>query len=383
MARPSNVLPTLPVAVASLGVIAFSASELQAALLAAATRGPGGYLSPFKIGALALVFFIWVRLTDWMNRDAIRIGEYTGHPPQVWNPINLAAQLVGFLAAITIPIFWAGYPLYLLCSFLPWMIYMIVRRGAMKQDSSIKQRLNPEQGMELDELEQDQGALIDFTAAGDTGPERQANLIRDYSQTQATPRILVDGTWHPIAPMDREMGDEVLYSLKYVAGLNPAERRARQTGQFALKSPDYGKRKIEVMSQGIPNGERVQVKIASSGGSKLPLKKLGMLPSMEGPFSESLNQPHQALRALGTTGSHRASVVDATELNSCPGRRIRRRDGSLSQRRQKSRDVGLVAGGGQVIGRGFAAAHAKSSRPKAVRRKHQTRHQPTTGTSTV
>ena len=319
MARPSNVLPTLPAMVAGLGAITLSSGELQAAVLGAAARGPGGYLSLMKIGGIALVFFIWVRLADWMNRDTIRIGDLTGHVSQVWNPINLAAQLVGFLAAITIPIFLAGYPLYVLCSFLPWLIYMIVRRSAMKKDSaSIQQRLSPEHGLVQEQLEQDRGAVIDFTAAGETEPDRQANLIRarqspsfatfkdlladvllkradvlliDYSKTQATPRILVDGTWHPIPPMDRETGDQVLYSLKYVAGLDPAERAARQSGRFALKSPDFGKRNVEVMSQGIPNGERVQIKLVSSGSSKLPLKKLGMLPSMEGPFSEALNKP--------------------------------------------------------------------------------------------
>ena len=140
--------------------------------------------------------------------------------------------------AISIPIFWAGYPIYVVCAFLPCMIYWFIRRSKMKQDSSIQQRLDPNQGLALEELTQDQGAALDFTPAGATDTDRQANLIRarqsagftvmkdmiveillkradtvliDYSQTQATPRILVDGTWHPIPPMDRQTGDAVLF----------------------------------------------------------------------------------------------------------------------------------------------------------------------------
>lgn len=206
----------------------------------------------------------------------------------------------------------------MLCAFLPWIIYFFIRRAAVKKNAEVKQRLNPDEGVEMGALQQDEGVDMDFTPAGENEADRQANLIRarqspgyvvlkdllsevmlkradtvlmDYSQTQATPRILVDGTWHPIPPMDRQTGDAVLYSLKYLAGLNPAERRQRQSGSIGTKSPEFGKRKITVTSQGIPNGERVQLQIAGSASSKLPLKNLGMLPSMEKVFSEALNKP--------------------------------------------------------------------------------------------
>ena len=320
MARPSHVLPKLFAFVFSFSALLhLSAAHANAGMeLLAQQRGPGGYLSLLKIGLVALVFFIWVKLADWINRDTIRIGDLTGQRAEIWNPINLLVHLIGFFCAISIPIFWAGYPVYVLCAFLPWMIYVILRRLGMKKDSAIQQRLNPEEGLQLEELEQDFGADIDFTPAGETEADRQANLIRarqspsfvvlkdmlaeillkradtvliDYSQTQATPRILVDGTWHPIPPMDRQTGDAVLYSLKYLAGLNPADRRNKQSGRLAIKSPEYGKRKLDVITQGIPNGERVQIKLVGGETAQLPLKQLGMLPSMENPFSEALNKP--------------------------------------------------------------------------------------------
>ena len=333
MDRLSSALPTL-----------FAYSELPAQVLIGAVRGPGGYLSPLKIGLIAFVFLIWVKLSDWINRDTIRIGDLTGHRPKVWNPINLGSFLVGFLAVISIPIFWAGFPVYVLAAFVPFTVYLLMRRGAAKNDKSIAERLNPD-AHDNELLEQDLGAAIEFTPAGKDNADQQANLIRarqspgfpvakdllsdvilkraevlmiDYSAAQATPRILVDGMWHPIAPMDRETGDGVLFSLKHLAGLNPAERRALQSGKFALKSPDHGKRKIEFASQGIPNGERVQIKIIGANADPLPLKKLGLLPSMEAPFSAALNAPGISIVSAppkeGLTSTWQGMLLSADRL---------------------------------------------------------------------
>ena len=346
MARPSYVLPKLFAFVFSFSAaVLFSASQTEAAVELLAVRSPGGFLSPVRLGLVAFVFLFWVRLSDWINRDSIQIGDLTGQRPEVWNPINLVLQLLGFFAAISIPIFWVGFPIYVVCAFLPWMIYFLLRRSGMKKDSSIQQRLSPDEGLAMGTLEQDQGAELDFSPAGETDADRQSNLIRarqspgfvvlkdmvmeillkradtvliDYSQTQATPRILVDGTWHAIPPMDRQTGDAVLYSLKYIAGLNPAERRNRQSGRFGLKSPDFGKRKVDIVSQGIPNGERVQLKIIGDAGSKLPLKKLGMLPSMEKPFVASLSKPGicivSAPKGEGLTTTWQGLLLSADRL---------------------------------------------------------------------
>ncbi len=280
-------------------------------------RGPGGYLSPLKLGLVAIVFFVWVKLADWMNRDAVQIGELTGQIPQLWNPINVGLHLAGFFAAISIPIFWVGWPIYVTVSLLPFIIYRFIRRSRMKKDTAIKQRLTGEEDLEMGVLAQDTGVEFDFTAAGSDSTDKQANLIRarqadgyvpmkdlladcmskraetlliDYTQSAAAPRILVDGSWHALEPMDRVTGDGVLTSLKFLAGTNPADRRNQQNGRFKTKS-DFGKIEIDVTSVGVQGGERVQLKFIGAEADKLSLKKLGMLPGLQKAFIPALNKP--------------------------------------------------------------------------------------------
>ena len=68
-------------------------------------RGPGGYLSWWKMLVITLVFLLWVRAADWINRDAMKIGDRTRLPPQLWNPIVVFCFLIGFLVVISVPIF--------------------------------------------------------------------------------------------------------------------------------------------------------------------------------------------------------------------------------------------------------------------------------------
>jgi type II secretory ATPase GspE/PulE/Tfp pilus assembly ATPase PilB-like protein len=60
-------------------------------------------------------------------------------------------------------------------------------------------------------------------------------LMLDYSQQGVATRLLIDGIWKNGEPMDREVGDPVLESLKALSGLNPKDRQARQEGKFSAE----------------------------------------------------------------------------------------------------------------------------------------------------
>ena len=278
--------------------------------------GPGGYLSWGKLLAIAIVFVIWVRTSDWINRDAMKIGEKTDMKPEVWNPIVVFSFLIGFLCVISIPIFMAGLPVYLLSAWVPLVVYFFQRRSKINADPSIARQLSAKPGEVTSvPLPQDEGAQISFTAAGADANDQQANLIRarhgtgyadvkeliimsqfkrgeqillDFTRSAVNGRMLVDGVWHPLPPMDRETGDAMLVSLKSLAGLNAQDRRGRQSGSFKLKS-ELGKAAIKLNTQGVPTGERAQLVYQINNQELLSLAELGMFPDMAEKFKATLD----------------------------------------------------------------------------------------------
>lgn len=283
----------------------------------AAVTGGNAYLSWWKLALVVLTFVFWVRNSDWINQDSVKLAGGTSIVPQFWNLMNVGLGLAGFFAAISIPIFWIGYPLLLLASLVPLICYMFVRKSQLNVNQGLRQRVSGKgyQDSEGEVLAQDEGVELNFSPAGDTdvlrksalikarqsagfvplkemlfdGKSKRADIIQiDYTQTQAVAKMFVDGTWHATAPMDRPAGDALLVSLKSLAGLNPAERRAKQKGTFSFKS-ELGKAEVLVRSQGVKTGEKVRMKFVRETKNLLNLKQLGMFSSMADKFIACLN----------------------------------------------------------------------------------------------
>ena len=318
---------------ATVGLFSWAAPESAAGEFAArwinqqpetiASEPAGEFLSWIKLLLVAVVFLIWVRLADWINRDSMKIGARTEMSPKAWNPITVSSFLIGFLVVLFVPIFYAGFSVYILSALTPFLVYFFVRLGKLRAEPDIRQQLKSKPGdaPPPPPLPQDEGAAIEFTPAGSNKKERQVNLIRarqavgfpqlknliaetltkradqvlmDYSRDQVSCRFQVDGAWHPLPPMDRQLGDGILVGLKSLSGLNPAERRAKQQGRFSVKT-DAEKANLEVLTQGVPTGERVQLKFVRKRKSVMTLGQLGMFPEMIEVLKGSLNKPGLAI----------------------------------------------------------------------------------------
>lgn len=332
----------------SLAFLLFPLSADLFAQGAGIAARPGGYLSLVKLGVIALIFIIWVFMADWINKDMLQIGDKTKMKPEVWNPMIAFSFLAGFMAVLYIPIFLAGFPLFCVAALLPPMIFFLVRRGKVKAKPSIKNQLkakkkDPGAPPPAEVLPQDEGIDIEFTPAGEDKNERQANLIRarqssftemkelinkaqfkraeqillDYTRDSVSVRILVDGAWHAFDPMDRELGDSILVAFKNLAGLNPAERRTRQNGKFKIKS-ELGKAELHVTSQGVPTGERVQIRFGGGARKLMNLNQLGMFPDMVATVKKSLDNPGVTIISSppgsGLTSSWQGTLATADRL---------------------------------------------------------------------
>ena len=279
-------------------------------------RGPGGYLAWHKLLLVTVCFLVWVRLTDWINRDSQLFGKDIDLWPEVWNPISLGSFLLGFWAAVSIPIFWVGFPLMLLLAFGPFTIYFLIRRAKIIETPTLKNKLSTDPSIAA-ALPQDDGVAIKFTPAGHGKEDQQKNLIRarlapsftemkklvhegvrkraevlmlDYTRDRVNAQLLIDGAWHPLTPLTREVGDSMLISLKSLAGLNQADRKSRQQGQIGAAVADQ-KMTLDLTTQGVKTGERVQLKFIQKRKFDLTLSELGMWPDMIGTLVEYSAKP--------------------------------------------------------------------------------------------
>ena len=253
-----------------------------------------------KFIVLWLLFLIWVKSADWVNRDVqdfdLGYGKWN---PIIYFPFAVLLLLVGLpiilfpmnflVAAIVLPIaFLATFVPYVVTRnkavqlhqkvFTPdWFRYEIAH-GLSKLGVKI---IDPER-----KAEYEKGAPVDLMAIG-AAEERdnQANLITarqspgylfvkeliadmadrrsdkailDYSQQQVVVRQHIDGVWHNSEARDRESGDVMLAVMKTLANLSATERRKKQEGKFGAKYKDHSY-VCPITSQGVSTGERVMV----------------------------------------------------------------------------------------------------------------------------
>src|SRR6056297_758156 len=102
---------------------------------------------------------------------------------------------------------------------------------------------------------------------------RATHVLMDFSQNGCAIRYQIDGSWEQLPPLDRQTGDALLYTLKQLCLMNPADRRSAQTGKCGLKV-GRDKFKLTLQSQGVATGERV---LARAESEKIPFERMSDL----------------------------------------------------------------------------------------------------------
>ena len=307
-----------------------------------------GSLSFLKLGLIVAVFLVWVGYVDSINRDTLQFGAKMDLPPELWSPILVGSFMIGLLAVLLVPIFWAGFPFYLIAALAAPITYSFMRRSRVNNNDSVARAIASKNKAgaeyEHEELPQDEGAEVSISTGGSDAAEKQARLIRgrqseefptvknvihdaqfkraeqvmmDCGRNGAKLRMLVDGVWHPSPPMEREMADGVVTSLKALAGLNPTDRRNEQKGSFDVKS-EFGKSKLSIQTQGVSTGERVFIQFVQGKKDIMQLDELGMFPDMVQRVTESLNNPGitiiSAPAGHGLTASWQGAIASSDRL---------------------------------------------------------------------
>ena len=301
-------------------------------------RGPGFYLAIYKIVLLALLFLLWVKTTDWVGRDTQEFGDAIGMPGYIWNPIIVFSFLAAFvILALEIPIFAAGYGVLFLAYVAPLAIYIVQRNGKVTEDKKV---LTPQHlkimlsniGRKGKQKEMKQpwemGPEVEMASVGKLQQQNQANMIEarqspgfvpvkyliadaldnradkimlEFTAEAVAVRYMIDGVWHNVTPkvhekkpLDRELGDMMLAVIKKLAGLNMAERRAKQEGKLKVEFQG-AKYDTSLQTQGTPTGERGVLSFLLITKAVRTLEDLGMREKMREQVKEHLANGQKGL----------------------------------------------------------------------------------------
>src|SRR5262249_45096210 len=121
------------------------------------------------------------------------LSDATGLPGQIWNPVMVFSFLVGFLLAITIPVFFAGWAVALLAYLGPFVAYVAMRNGKVTDDKKVFTpahlkdwfaNLGKREPKEREENHAGQvGPPVEFTVLGPLQMENQQALIEARQST--------------------------------------------------------------------------------------------------------------------------------------------------------------------------------------------------------
>ena len=224
-----------------------------------------------KIATVWLLFLAWVGVADWVNRDL----EDTGLKWQLWNPIIVGSFMATMLLSWLIPWFWLNIFLLLGGAAAPVATYIVYRNRRMPLHRKVltpghlrfwfsERMKNVGVKVAAEAADPNTGGVpVKVYARGGGDPtidgarllaarqagglplarkilyeglkSRASAIVLDFSPTTVSIRYLVDGVWMPQEPIEREGADPALDALKALCGLEPKERRAKQTGKFGVE----------------------------------------------------------------------------------------------------------------------------------------------------
>src|SRR5436190_14929889 len=159
-------------------------------------RGPGFYFGITKLFLCWIAFLIYVRCTDWVNRDLYDVGDKIGLQPALWNSICMYPFPVVLFGVWAIPnglVFWIGYLLIAAAAVVPMFIYVAQRNPKVNESEKVFTAQHLKEWFKGGRKGPrrpawDLGPPIDFVPMGAVGEAaNQGNLIASRSKPAYVP----------------------------------------------------------------------------------------------------------------------------------------------------------------------------------------------------
>lgn len=243
----------------------------------------GDYFSIAKIVVFALLVMPWLYVAPKVSHDARKAHAL----PETWSMAVLVAGLAGAILWLVLPIFVAGLAAYLLFAGGSLAAYVVYRNGRVPAAQRIftkdhLARLTARKATAIEvvakiKLYDSHGKIVYAPDGEEPSQVLSYNLLQDVlydivwhrasevtlapAEQEMTFRFVVDGVPASRDSLDLAEGQAMIQFLKPLAGLDPAEVRRPQKGDFSL---DFGSKRIDlsVNTAGSTGGQQIQFRIA-------------------------------------------------------------------------------------------------------------------------
>ena len=143
--------------------------------------------------------------------------------------------------------------------------------------------------------------------------DRASDLHLEPTEQHLRVRFRIDGILHGVMSLQMGMHPPLISRLKIISGLNIAERRRPQDGQFSL---EWGERTVDVRVaiSSTVTGEMAVLRLLEKQFDLRGLDQLGMLPDTVEQFRRLLRLPYGIIIVCGPTGAGKSTTLYASVL---------------------------------------------------------------------
>jgi general secretion pathway protein E len=141
--------------------------------------------------------------------------------------------------------------------------------------------------------------------------DRASDIHLEPKEDHLRVRYRIDGFLHEVQTLPLSVHPPLISRLKVLAGMNIAERRRPQDGQFSVrveaKEVDF-----RVATSDSAHGEMMVLRVLDKSLSLIALKELGFLPEALDQYTQMLRKPFGMVLVGGPTGSGKTTTLYAS-----------------------------------------------------------------------
>jgi len=141
--------------------------------------------------------------------------------------------------------------------------------------------------------------------------ERASDIHVEPQEGRVRVRYRIDGILHDTATLPMSALSPLVSRIKVMAGLDIAEQRRPQDGQFSVRAEGRTV-DIRVASVGTPTGERVTLRVLEKERTYIAMENLGFSPETLKAYHNMLKSSYGMILISGPTGSGKTTTLYAS-----------------------------------------------------------------------